>query len=104
MTGTRVTATGPTGADPAAGVHPAAPRLSVLPGDPLRFGARVTGRGVTFTVYGAEADRMWLVLLDAGTGTPLAVVPFPEAFRCGRVFTMTVAGQDHADLDRKSVV
>ncbi|MFF9185627.1 glycogen debranching protein [Streptomyces misionensis] len=96
MTGTRVTATGPTGADPAAGVHPAAPRLSVLPGDPLRFGARVTGRGVTFTVYGAEADRMWLVLLDAGTGTPLAEVPFPEAFRCGRVFTMTVAGLDPA--------
>ncbi|MGH4033396.1 glycogen debranching protein [Actinomycetota bacterium Odt1-20B] len=68
------------------------PRL--LPGDPRRPGATVTGDGVAFTVYAPAADRMHLVLCDPIDGTALTEIEFPPQFRTGDAFTLTVPGLD----------
>ncbi|MEV5546692.1 alpha-amylase family glycosyl hydrolase [Streptomyces sp. NPDC052309] len=79
---------------PAGTVRRAGRGLRVLPGDARRPGATVTGDGVVFTVYSSTARRMHLVLFDAGTGAELATLPFPDEYRTGHAFTMTVAGAD----------
>ncbi|BAJ25947.1 MULTISPECIES: alpha-amylase family glycosyl hydrolase [Kitasatospora] len=73
---------------------PAPPAPAVLPGDPLRPGASPTAAGVTFTVNSPTAHAMWLVLLDAAHGGILREIRFPEEYRTGDVFTMTVPGLD----------
>ncbi|KPI02575.1 Isoamylase [Actinobacteria bacterium OK074] len=60
------------------------------------MGAHPVPGGVTFSVASASAERMWLVLLDAGDGGEPAEIEFPPEYRTGDVFTMTVLGLDPA--------
>ncbi|GAA0691357.1 glycogen debranching protein GlgX [Kitasatospora atroaurantiaca] len=66
------------------------------PGQALPLGATPVPGGVNFSVSSRTARGMWLVLMDAGTGATLAELPFPDGYRVGSVFTMTVLGVDPA--------
>jgi isoamylase len=73
--------------------------LEVSPGRPLLLGATVLADGVNFAVPSTTARRVWLVLLDKGTGEPVAEIPFPDDCRVGNVFTMLVRGLDPDTVD-----
>ncbi|MFC4029896.1 glycogen debranching protein [Streptomyces polygonati] len=68
------------------------------PGDPTRLGATALPDGVNFAVGAPAAQGMRLVLLDPSDGATLAELDFPEEYRVGDVFAMTVL-----DLDPSSV-
>lgn len=74
------------------GHHPRSARIGR--GATAPFGAHVVPGGVRFTVASATADRVWLVLMDPRDGTVRAQIPFPQEYRVGNVFTMTVLGLD----------
>ncbi|GAB3005693.1 glycogen debranching protein [Saccharothrix stipae] len=66
----------------------------VAPARPLPLGSTVTPEGIAFAVGSSTARRMSLVLLDPERGDVLAELPFPEEYRVGDVWTMTVLGLD----------
>jgi glycogen operon protein len=68
------------------------------PGKAFPFGATFVPGGVNFSVYSSHATACTLVLFRQGEREPLAEIPFPEEFRIGNVFSMTVF-----DLDYESV-
>ena len=68
-------------------------------GKPFPFGATVVNDGVNFSVYSAQATAMTLVLFDHGAQHPKAEIQFPDEFRIGSVFCMTVFGLDYENLD-----
>ncbi|GAA3882274.1 glycogen debranching protein GlgX [Saccharothrix violaceirubra] len=57
-------------------------------------GAVVGPDGVSFGVRSGSAGGMWLVLLDPERGDVLTELPFPDDYRVGDLFTMTVLGLD----------
>lgn len=70
------------------------------PGKPLPFGATfVQGGGVNFSVYSSHATACTLVLFDKGEQQPKAELPFPEDFRIGNVYAMTVFGLDYENIE-----
>ncbi len=68
-------------------------------GRPFPFGATLVSGGVNFSVYSADATAMSLVLFDHGAPRPKAEIRFPQEFRIGSVFCMTVFGLDYESLD-----
>ena len=57
------------------------------------FGASLTsGGGINFSVFSRYATKCELLLYHYGTAEPFAVIPFPEEFRIGHVFSMIVYG------------
>ncbi len=72
---------------------------SVRAGRPFPFGSTLAGGGVNFSVYSGEATAMSLVLYDHGAPHPKAEIRFPDEFRIGRVFCMTVFGLDYEGID-----
>jgi isoamylase len=72
--------------------------FAVRPGFPIPFGATPVARGVNFAVYSRHATACSLVLFEPGGREPFAEIPFPDGFRVGDVFAMTVF-----DLDRDHV-
>src|SRR5438105_4663824 len=68
--------------------------LDVRVGRPLPFGASRVPGGVNFSVYSNNATAMTLVLYQRGDRKPFAELPFPESFRVGGVYAMTVLGLD----------
>lgn len=74
---------------PAAGVGAG---LCLGPGAPLPLGAHPVEGGMRFSVAAPAARRVHLVLLDPRDGSVLEEVPFPEEYRTGQVFTVTVTG------------
>ena len=57
------------------------------------FGASLTsGGGINFSIFSRDATKCELLLYHYGTPEPFAVIPFPEEFRIGHVFSMIVYG------------
>ena len=71
----------------------------VRAGKPYPFGATVVPGGVTFSVFSDQATSMTLVLFRRGEPQPMAELQFPDEFRTGNVFSMTVFGLDHENIE-----
>jgi isoamylase len=69
------------------------------PGRPLPFGATPVQGGVNFAVYANRATAMTLVLFRPGVDEPFAELPFPDAYRVGGVYAMTVSGIDPGAIE-----
>ncbi|MCR5121594.1 MAG: glycogen debranching protein GlgX [Ruminococcus sp.] len=64
------------------------------------FGARLIGSGaVNFSVFSKDAVGCELLLYENGSEEPFAVIPFPDEFRIGNVFSMIVYGLDYENLE-----
>ncbi len=64
------------------------------------FGASLIGSdGINFSIFSRDATSCELLLYHHGQKEPYAVLPFPEEFRIGNVFSMIVYGQDYEDLE-----
>ena len=63
------------------------------------FGASFVPGGVNFSVYSSHAAACTLVLFRQGQPEPLVEIPFPENFRIGNVFAMTVFDLDYENLE-----
>ncbi len=68
--------------------------FQIRPGRVFPFGATFVPGGVNFSVYSTHATACTLVLFQQGQPEPLAEIPFPDAFRIGNVFAMTVFDLD----------
>ncbi|MFT7840940.1 alpha-amylase family glycosyl hydrolase [Saccharothrix sp. BKS2] len=66
----------------------------VAPAPPLPLGSTATPDGIAFAVASGSARRVSLVLLDPERGDEVAELPFPEDYRVGDVWAMTVVGLD----------
>jgi isoamylase len=66
----------------------------VRQGRAVPFGATLVPGGVNFSVYSSGATAVTLVLFHRGESEPLVELPFPEEFRIGGVWAMTVFGID----------
>jgi isoamylase len=73
--------------------------FAVRPGSPNPCGATLVAGGVNFAVYSRYATSCTLVLFEAGAQQPSAEIPFPDAFRVGNVFAMTVFDLDVDNLE-----
>jgi glycogen operon protein len=71
----------------------------VRPGRAQPFGAILVPGGVNFSVFSSCATAMTLVLFRCGERTPCAELPFPESFRVGGVWAMTVFGLDYERVE-----
>jgi glycogen operon protein len=63
-------------------------------GKPFPFGATLVPGGVNFSVFSSAATSVTLVIFEKGNAKPTVEIPFPEAFRIGDVYSMTVFGLD----------
>jgi glycogen operon protein len=68
-------------------------------GRPLPFGATIAPEGVNFSIFSREAVSCELVLFRKDENEPWAVIPFPEEFRIGNVYTMIVFDLDFENID-----
>jgi glycogen operon protein len=68
-------------------------------GSPLPFGATVVERGVHFSVFSRHGTACTLVLFEAGQREPFVEIPFPEEFRVGDVFAMTVFDLNYEEIE-----
>ena len=74
--------------------------LKLRRGHALPFGATlVPGGGINFSIYSKHAEDCELVLFEKGAKEPFAVIPFPDEFRIGDVFTMVVFDLDYENLE-----
>jgi len=66
----------------------------------LPFGASFTGGGgINFSIFSRGAVSCELLLYHYGEPEPFLVIPFPEEFRLGSVFTMTVYDLNYDKLE-----
>lgn len=64
------------------------------------FGASiVSDSAVNFSVFSKDAVSCELLLYHHGAKEPYAVIPFPEEFRIGNVFSMIVYGLDYEEVE-----
>ncbi len=64
------------------------------------FGATILYDGaVNFSVFSKHATACELLLYHRGEEEPYAVLPFPEDFRLGNVFSMIVYGLDYEEVE-----
>lgn len=68
-------------------------------GRPLPFGANIVPGGVNFSIFSSHAKSCTLVLFEKHAPEPLAEIPFPEEFRIGNVFSMTVFDLDIENIE-----
>ncbi len=73
--------------------------FQVCPGRFLNFGASVVAGGVNFTVHSSHASHVELLLFHRQGTEPFAVLPFPETFRIGNVYSMIVLGLNIEDFE-----
>ena len=55
--------------------------------------------GVNFSIFSSAATSCTLVLFDRGADQPFAEIPFPDEFRIGNVYCMTVFELDYERLE-----
>jgi isoamylase len=67
---------------------------AIRQGRVLPYGATPVPGGINFSVHSNSASAIWLVLFRRGMKEPVAEIPFPQSFRIGAVFAMTVFGLD----------
>jgi len=68
-------------------------------GRPMPFGASLVPGGVNFSVFSSYATSCTLVLFKRHAKEPIAEIPFPDEFRIGNVFTMTVFEIDYENIE-----
>lgn len=68
-------------------------------GNPLPFGAQIVSGGVNFSIYSTHAASCELALFKKREKEPYAVIPFPDEFRIGNVFSMIVFDLDYEDIE-----
>src|SRR5205823_8422047 len=68
--------------------------FQLRPGRVFPFGATNVPGGVNFSVFSSAATSCTLVLFEKGAHEPLAEIPFPDQFRIGNTWAMTVFGLD----------
>ncbi len=73
--------------------------FDVRPGFYEVNGATAIPCGVNFTVYSQGASSCELLLFHRGEEEPYAVIPFPENYRIGKVYSMIVFGLDIGDFE-----
>ena len=66
--------------------------FKIRPGLYLENGAVVVPGGVSFTVHSQNATSCKLVLFKRNEYEPFAIIPFPENYRIGNVYSMIVFG------------
>jgi glycogen operon protein len=62
-------------------------------------GAMALTNGVNFTVHTHRGTSCELLLFHTGQEEPFAVLPFPEEYRIGDVYSMIVFGLDISDIE-----
>ena len=62
-------------------------------------GATAIPCGVNFTVYSFGATYCELLLFHSGQMEPFAVIPFPEHYKVGKVYSMIVFALDIGDIE-----
>ena len=73
--------------------------FKIRPGLFLENGAHIVPGGINFTVYSAGAKSCELVLYYSHDKEPFAVIPFPENYKIGNVFSMIVFDLDFENLE-----
>lgn len=73
--------------------------FDIRPGKPMPFGATLVPGGVNFSVYSSYARYCELVLFKKREKEPFAVIPFPDSYRIGNVFTMVVFDLDFENIE-----
>jgi glycogen operon protein len=68
-------------------------------GRPYPLGATIVPGGINFAVFSRHATSCRLVLFERDAGQPLVEIPFPDSYRIGNVFAMTVFGLDHEQIE-----
>ncbi|MCD8098850.1 MAG: glycogen debranching enzyme [Lachnospiraceae bacterium] len=71
----------------------------VRPGDFTSYGATVTPVGVNFTIHTHHGTFCELLLYHRGEEEPYVVLPFPEEYKIGDVYSMLVFGLDIEDFE-----
>ncbi len=73
--------------------------FKVRRGRPFPFGVTLVPGGVNFSVFSSGATACTLVLFKKHNPEPFVEIPFPQEFRTGNVFTMTVFELDYETLE-----
>jgi glycogen operon protein len=73
--------------------------FKLRPGRVFPFGATFVPGGVNFSIYSSYATSCTLVLFPQNEAQPFAEIPFPEGFRIGNVFAMTVFDLDYENVE-----
>jgi glycogen operon protein len=73
--------------------------FKLRPGKPFPFGATFVPGGVNFSIYSSHATSCTLALFNKGEAQPKIEIPFPDEFRIGDVFAMTVFGLDYENIE-----
>ena len=68
-------------------------------GHALPFGATMVADGVNFSIFSSTSTACTLVLFERGAEQPYAEIPFPDEFRIGNVYCMTVFDLDYERLE-----
>ena len=66
--------------------------FSVHPGDHSVYGAQIRDGGINFTISSSEATRCELLLFRRHQEIPFAILPVPESYRIGNVYSIFVEG------------
>jgi glycogen operon protein len=86
------------------------PRIDVYPthesqgfklraGKPEPFGATLVPGGVNFSIFSSHATSCTLVLFEKDAPQPMAEIPFPDQFRIGNVYAMTVFDLPYENIE-----
>jgi glycogen operon protein len=74
--------------------------FNLLPGKPIPFGATIIPSvGVNFSVFSLNASACKLALFHKNEKEPFATIPFPDEYKIGNVFTMTVLDLDYTGIE-----
>ncbi|MDD3415563.1 MAG: glycogen debranching protein GlgX [Lachnospiraceae bacterium] len=68
-------------------------------GKVLPYGASIVADGVNFSVFSSDASYCELLLYHHGEMEPYVIIPFPESFRIGNVFSMIVFDIDFETVE-----
>lgn len=71
----------------------------IRPGFYLQNGAIALPNGVSFTVHSSHANSIDLLLFKKEEEEPYAIIPFPEKYRVGDVYSMIVFNLDITNLE-----
>lgn len=74
-------------------------RFLLRAGRPYPLGATFVPGGVNFAIFSRYASACTLVLFEREAGESLVEIPFPEEFRIGHVFAMTVFELDYENIE-----
>ncbi|OCL27597.1 glycogen debranching enzyme GlgX [Orenia metallireducens] len=73
--------------------------IKIRRGKALPFGATIVPGGVNFSVFSKHATSCELVLFRKHEKEPFTIIPFPDEFRIGNVFTMMVFDIDYENIE-----